>query len=111
MPEPRRQALSLVHRVRWPSTAATPPERPPLLVLFHGVGLCDEYPAIPYPSDWDRSGYDGHLEAGMVLCVESYVGRHGGAEGVKLEDQVLITATGPEVLSTYPRDERLAGSS
>jgi Xaa-Pro dipeptidase len=80
-------------------------------VLFHGVGLCDEYPAVPYPSDWDRSGYDGELEAGMVLCVESYVGRHGGAEGVKLEDQVLITAGGHEVLSTYPRDERLAGSS
>jgi len=77
-------------------------------VLFHGVGLCDEYPAVPYPSDWERSGYDGELEAGMVLCVESYVGRHGGAEGVKLEDQVLITATGHEVLSTYPRDERLS---
>jgi Xaa-Pro dipeptidase len=77
-------------------------------VLFHGVGLCDEYPAIPYPSDWDRSGYDGHLEPGMVLSVESYVGRHGGAEGVKLEDQVVITETGHEVLSTFPRDERLS---
>ncbi len=77
-------------------------------VLFHGVGLCDEYPAVPYPSDWDRSGYDGHLEAGMVVCVESYVGRLGGAEGVKLEDQVLITPTGHEVLSRFPRDERLS---
>jgi Xaa-Pro aminopeptidase len=77
-------------------------------VLFHGVGLCDEYPAIPYPSDWERSGYDGELEAGMVLCVESYVGRHGGGEGVKLEDQVLITATGHERLSTFPRDARLS---
>jgi Xaa-Pro dipeptidase len=79
-------------------------------VLFHGVGLCDEYPAIPYPSDWERSGYDGHLEAGMVVCVESYVGRHGGAEGVKLEDQVLITPTGHERLSSYPRDERLSAT-
>ena len=79
-------------------------------VLFHGVGLCDEYPAIPYPSDWERSGYDGHLEAGMVVCVESYVGRHGGAEGVKLEDQVLITPTGHERLSTFPRDDRLSAA-
>ena len=78
-------------------------------VLFHGVGLCDEYPSVPYPSDWERSGYDGVLEPGMVVCVESYVGRHGGLEGVKLEDQILITATGHERLSTFPRDERLAG--
>jgi Xaa-Pro aminopeptidase len=76
-------------------------------VLFHGVGLCDEYPSVPYPSDWQRSGYDGVLEPGMVVCVESYVGRHGGHEGVKLEEQVLITETGGEQLSRYPRDERL----
>ncbi|HET9614216.1 MAG TPA: Xaa-Pro peptidase family protein, partial [Candidatus Limnocylindrales bacterium] len=80
-------------------------------VLFHSVGLCDEWPAIPYPSDWERSGYDGQLEAGMVVCVESYVGRHGGREGVKLEDQVLITPTGNELLSRYPRDERLSATT
>ncbi|MBG6164415.1 Xaa-Pro aminopeptidase [Labrenzia sp. EL_195] len=78
-------------------------------VLFHGVGLCDEYPAVPYPSDWESGGYDGVLEPGMVVCVESYVGRHGGHEGVKLEDQVLITESGYECLSTYPLDERLLG--
>ena len=76
-------------------------------VLFHGVGLCDEYPSVPYPSDWERSGYEGVLQAGMVVCVESYVGRHGGYEGVKLEEQVLITESGHEILSRYPRDERL----
>lgn len=76
-------------------------------VLFHGVGLCDEYPSVPYPSDWGRSGYDGVPETGMVLCVESYVGRHGGADCVKLEDQVLSTASGRERLLTFPRDERL----
>ena len=80
-------------------------------VLFHGVGLCDEYPAVPYPSDWESGGYDGCLEPGMVVCVESYVGRHGGHEGVKLEEQLLITGTGYERLSTYPYDERLLGRS
>lgn len=78
-------------------------------VLFHGVGLCDEYPAVPYPSDWESGGYDGVLEPGMVVCVESYVGRHGGHEGVKLEEQLLITEQGYERLSTYPYDERLLG--
>ena len=76
-------------------------------VLFHGVGLCDEYPAVPYPEDWERSGYDGMLEPGMAVCVESYIGRHGGREGVKLEEQALITETGFERLSRYPRDRRL----
>lgn len=76
-------------------------------VLFHGIGLCDEYPSIPYPEDWDGSGYDGELVAGMTVCVESYVGRLGGHEGVKLEEQVLITDTGSEVLSTYPFDPML----
>lgn len=78
-------------------------------VLFHGVGLCDEYPAVPYPADWEAGGYDGVLEAGMVVCVESYAGRHGGYEGVKLEEQLLITDTGSERLSTYPWDARLMG--
>ncbi len=39
----------------------------------------------------------------MVVCVETYV-RHGGAEGVKLEDQVLITCSGRERLSTFSRE-------
>ena len=45
----------------------------------------------------------------MIVCVESYIGRHGGHEGVKLEEQVLITETGYELLSRYPRDARLVG--
>ena len=44
----------------------------------------------------------------MAVCVESYVGRHGGHEGVKLEEQVLITESGYEMLSRYPRDRRLS---
>ena len=45
---------------------------------FHGVGMTDEYPKIPYPDDWEWTGYDGELEAGTVLSVESYVGAEGG---------------------------------
>jgi Xaa-Pro aminopeptidase len=43
----------------------------------------------------------------MVLCVESYIGRLGGHEGVKIEEQILITETGNEKLSRYPLDARL----
>lgn len=71
-------------------------------VLYHGVGLCDEYPSISYQEDYVVSGYDGVLEENMCLCVESYIGRVGGHEGVKLEEQVRITRDGCEVLSSYP---------
>jgi len=80
-------------------------------VLYHGVGLCDEYPAVRYGVDHKEHGYDGVLEPGMCICVESYVGRHGGHEGVKLEDQYLITETSAEKLSDYPYDERLLGQA
>lgn len=76
-------------------------------VLCHGVGLCDEYPAIRYPEDVADAGYDGVIEPGMVLAVEAYVGAVGGPYGVKLEDQVLITEDGCETLSRAPFDERL----
>ncbi len=76
-------------------------------VKYHGVGLCDEYPAIMYPEDWESSGYDGVLQPGMCLCVEAYIGEVGGSEGVKLEDQALITDTGYELLTHFPYDPKL----
>jgi phospholipase/carboxylesterase len=38
MPDLQRRPLSLVHRVRAPRVPAVAPDRPPLLVLLHGVG-------------------------------------------------------------------------
>ncbi|NNG04865.1 MAG: M24 family metallopeptidase [Inquilinus sp.] len=74
---------------------------------MHGVGLCDEWPEIRYPQDWRAGAFDYALEPGMTLCVEAYIGSEGGADGVKLEDQVLITETGFENLTRFPFDERL----
>ncbi len=72
----------------------------------HGLGMADEWPVILHSPE-HRDHYDGEFEAGMVICVESYVGEIGGLEGVKLEDQVLITGSGPVVLSRYPYEETL----
>jgi len=69
---------------------------------FHGVGMADEWPMIGFPHTWEHSGWDGVVEAGMVLCVETFVGRRGWGEGVKLEQQALVTDTGAELLSGYP---------
>jgi Xaa-Pro dipeptidase len=76
-------------------------------VVYHGVGMADEYPHCGYLEDMERSGYDGVIEPGMTLCVESYIGEVGGAEGVKLEQQVLVTDKGVELLSTYPFEDEL----
>jgi Xaa-Pro dipeptidase len=78
-------------------------------VIAHGVGLCDEYPAIYYPEDAKAAAYDGVLEAGMTICLESYVGEPGGPDGVKLEHQILITEGGAEVLSTLPLEDAALG--
>ncbi|MEI6457313.1 MAG: hypothetical protein WCP04_00140 [Pseudomonadota bacterium] len=43
----------------------------------------------------------------MTVCVESYIGEVGGTEGVKMEQQVLITETGHEVLSLFPLESGL----
>ncbi|GGD72640.1 M24 family metallopeptidase [Caballeronia grimmiae] len=62
--------------------------------LAHGIGMVDEYPSIAHQADWDSAGYDGRFEAGMTVCVESYIGAEGGTEGVKLEQQVVIGERG-----------------
>jgi Xaa-Pro aminopeptidase len=75
--------------------------------IAHGIGLCNEYPLIMHREYFDREGFDGELEAGMVFCVESYVGAPGGREGVKLEQQILVTENGHELLSDLAFDANL----
>jgi Xaa-Pro dipeptidase len=77
--------------------------------LVHGVGLADEWPSIPFGPDLETVGYDGVIQPGMTLCVESYIGVDGGREGVKLEEQVLVTESGVERLSSYPFERELLG--
>ena len=71
-------------------------------VLMHGVGLADEYPAIKHVHEFADKGYDGVLEENMTMCVESYIGSPKSGEGVKLEEQVLITADGVRQLTSDP---------
>lgn len=78
--------------------------------LLHGVGMCDEYPQIKHnfkPGYESKNCYSGTLQSGMVVCVESYIGAVGESNGVKLEQQVLVTNSGYELLSTYPYEEIL----
>ncbi|MBM3510475.1 MAG: aminopeptidase P family protein [Alphaproteobacteria bacterium] len=70
--------------------------------VVHGAGSCDEYPTLGYPTGPGLGSAEGAFEPGMVVCVESYIGAAGARDGVKLEDQVLITDTGYENLTHFP---------
>ncbi len=76
---------------------------------MHGVGLCDEWPYVPYPDGYVDGSFDHALEPGNVLCVEALVTPDGGDFSIKLEEQVLITETGYENLTRYPFDAALMG--
>ena len=63
--------------------------------MVHGIGLCDEWPQIRYPTDGGEQG--GSFEKNMTTTLESYIGKVGGKEGVKLEQQYLIGENGLRV--------------
>ncbi len=71
--------------------------------MAHGIGLCDEWPMIKYPTDGGQR--EGHFEKNMTITVESYIGKVGGNEGVKLEQQYLVGENKLELLSHHPLEE------
>ncbi len=78
----------------------------------HQAGLEDEGPSIWYLEDEQDHGMIASgrtIQPGMVLCLEAYTGEVGGSFGVKLEDQVLVTDAGVELLCPYPYDATLLG--
>jgi len=76
--------------------------------VAHGVGLCNEYPLIQNRRARARgAGYPGMVHENMTLCVEAYVGAVGGATGIKLEQQVWVTAKGAVSLNAYPFEAAL----
>lgn len=75
--------------------------------VAHGIGMCDEWPKVAHVQSLESSGYDGVLEENMTICIESYIGEAGGSDGIKLEQQVLVTRNGFQLLSTYPFEESL----
>ena len=78
-------------------------------LMVHGAGLEDEGPIIYHQGQGDNPG-DEYIQENMALCLECYVGAVGGSCGVKLEDQLLVTPGGSELLCTYPYDSRLLGA-
>jgi Xaa-Pro aminopeptidase len=77
--------------------------------MIHGSGYDDEPPFLPYA--WVKGAVvpRGEIRPNMSLSIEFYAGKVGGRSGVKLEEQILVTERGPELLAHYPWDERLLG--
>jgi Xaa-Pro aminopeptidase len=75
--------------------------------IMHGVGMHGETPFIAHAMDFQTYGREGVLQPGMVVSVESYIGEKGGKEGVKLEEEVIITERGIEPISRFPFEHDL----
>ena len=69
----------------------------------HGIGLCDEWPQIKYPTDGGQR--DGYFEENMTITLETYIGKVGGKEGVKLEQQYLVGKNNLELMSHHPLEK------
>jgi Xaa-Pro aminopeptidase len=67
--------------------------------VAHGVG------ARAHEPPWPHQASGGELREGMVLAIEPGVYWEGGG-GLRLEDNFLVTADGPERLCRYPDDFR-----
>ena len=76
-------------------------------LIGHGLGLAGEFPNIPHHDPALPYPEIGHIEPGMVVCLESYIGSPEAGQGIKLENQYLVHDTGVECLSPYPWDRRL----
>ena len=72
--------------------------------LAHGLGLSGEHPYIAIAEHDQPYPLDGVFEPGMVICVESYLGDVVERQGVKVEDQFLVTDVGVERMSQTELD-------
>lgn len=67
----------------------------------HGLGMTYDEPIISRIWSFDHPQV---FEPGMIIAVESREGALGYG-GVRLEEMVLVTETGHEIISTWPSEE------
>lgn len=75
--------------------------------MLHGIGLGGEHPYVPVHRDGQALLVTRRVRAEHGCGVESYIGDAASGQGVKLEEQYLITDSGVERLTGYPFEERL----
>jgi len=75
-------------------------------ILGHGLGVAAFEPPYIVPESMVPREKAYVLEPGMVFSIEPYTGKPG-IGGFRLEDNVLVTATGMDIISRFPYDDRL----
>ena len=70
----------------------------------HGIGLTLHDPPIISPVAKAVGFPAVELRENMVLALETWTGKRGGKDGVRLEENVLVTKDGCEVISKFPID-------
>jgi Xaa-Pro dipeptidase len=68
-----------------------------------GVGLYD----APMISRLHSFEDPVEIEVGMVFALETYCASGDGRSAARIEEEVIATAQGPEVITRFPADELL----
>jgi Xaa-Pro dipeptidase len=73
------------------------------LNFCHGLGLgLHERPLISRLNSLEEPI---ELKTGMVFAVETYCPASDGVSAARIEEEVVLTPTGPQVISLYPAQE------
>jgi Xaa-Pro aminopeptidase len=79
------------------------------LQFGHGVGLALwERPIISRLNSLD---HPAELEQGMVIALETYCPAKDGYSAARIEEEVVVTATGAEVIFRFPAQELLVAGT
>ena len=71
--------------------------------LGHGLGISlHEVPFFRYPI---AKAEPVKLEEGMILALETWAGKKGGKDGVRVEEDIVVTKDGYDLLTLFPVDE------
>ena len=75
------------------------------LQFGHGLGVgLYEFPMISRLHSIDAPV---ELEVGMVFALETYCPARDGRSAARIEEEVIVTPTGPQVITRFPADELL----
>jgi Xaa-Pro aminopeptidase len=92
----------------WPAAEefGMPDERAAFGLQFgHGLGVgLYESPMISRLHSFDSPV---ELEIGMVFALETYCPANDGRSAARIEEEVVVTATGPEILTRFPAQDLL----
>jgi Xaa-Pro aminopeptidase len=75
------------------------------LNISHGLGL--HYHEAPFIAEVYSKSCPLELKPDMYLAVETYEGDPDTSQGVRLEENFVVTETGYEIFSRFPFEDKL----